>query len=75
MSELIEVTVPLGGGRDYPVLVGDGALESLPDLVPDHARRVAVVTQSGIGIASTGMVVCSSSPWRRVPWRRSFSIW
>ena len=51
MSELIEVTVPLGGGRDYPVLVGDGALESLPDLVPDHARRVAVVTQSGIGEA------------------------
>lgn len=50
MNELIEVTVPLGGGRDYPVLVGDGALESLPDLVPDHARRVAVVTQPGIGI-------------------------
>ncbi len=50
MSELIRVTVPLADGRDYPVVVGDGALVELPSLIPASARRVAVVTQAGIGV-------------------------
>ncbi len=50
MSELIEVTVPLGGGRDYPVLVGDGALESRAARVADHAPRGAGVHPAGLGI-------------------------
>ncbi|MFT4659745.1 MAG: hypothetical protein ACI8V4_003946, partial [Ilumatobacter sp.] len=42
------VTVPLGGGgadRSYPVIVGNGVIAELPDLIPETARRVAVVTQ------------------------------
>jgi 5-deoxy-5-amino-3-dehydroquinate synthase len=45
------VTVPLGGGgadRSYPVIVGNGVIAELPDLIPETARRVAVVTQAGI---------------------------
>lgn len=50
MSDLIRVDVPLGDGRGYPVLVGDGAAGELASLIPGRARRVAVVTQAGIGI-------------------------
>jgi len=49
MSELSEVLVGLGD-RSYRVLVGPGAIECLPDLIPGSARRAAVVTQSGIGV-------------------------
>jgi len=49
MSDMIEVVVGLGD-RSYRVLVGPGAVESLPDLIPDSARRAAVVTQPGIGV-------------------------
>jgi 5-deoxy-5-amino-3-dehydroquinate synthase len=38
------------GDRSYEVLVGPGAIDALPDLVPDRARRVAVVTQAGIPV-------------------------
>ncbi|MFK8026122.1 MAG: 3-dehydroquinate synthase [Ilumatobacter sp.] len=41
------VTVPLAD-RTYDVLVGHGATESLHEVIPDSARRVAVVTQPGI---------------------------
>jgi 5-deoxy-5-amino-3-dehydroquinate synthase len=47
---VIEVRVPLGGGRDYPVLVGDGARHELPAVLPPTVRRVAVVTQEGIDV-------------------------
>lgn len=50
MSDLLTVTVELGAGRSYPVVVGDGALGALPDLVPPAAGRVAVVTQDGIDV-------------------------
>jgi 5-deoxy-5-amino-3-dehydroquinate synthase len=43
----VDVTVP--GGR-YPVVVGAGAAAKLADLVPTSARRVAVVSQPGIGL-------------------------
>ena len=49
MSSLIEVEVPLGD-RSYTVIVGDGAVESLPQLVPERAQRAAIVTQPGIGL-------------------------
>ena len=45
---MIEVRVPLGEGRDYPVLVGDGARRELAQVLPPRSRRVAVVTQDGI---------------------------
>jgi 5-deoxy-5-amino-3-dehydroquinate synthase len=45
---VIEVRVPLGQGRDYPVLVGEDARHALASVVPAGARRVAVVTQEGI---------------------------
>ena len=42
----VDVTTP---GGAYPVIVGAGARASLPGLLSPVARRVAVVTQSGIG--------------------------
>ncbi len=44
---MIAVTVPLAD-RSYEALVGHGVRDRLPDLVPERARRVAVVTQEGI---------------------------
>jgi len=44
------VTVELGE-RSYDVLVGPGAHHRLPDVLPPGARRAAIVTQAGIGIA------------------------
>lgn len=43
------VTVPLGDRR-YDVHVGHGARARLADVLPESARRVAVVTQAGIGV-------------------------
>jgi 5-deoxy-5-amino-3-dehydroquinate synthase len=37
--------------RSYDVVVGAGAVGSLPDLLPPGARRAAVVTQEGIDFA------------------------
>jgi 5-deoxy-5-amino-3-dehydroquinate synthase len=45
---LRRVPVPLGD-RSYPVLVGRGARHELPGVLPDGARRVAVVTQESVG--------------------------
>ncbi len=42
--------VELGDGRSYPVIVGRGVLGQLPGLVPERSRRVAIVTQAGIGV-------------------------
>jgi 5-deoxy-5-amino-3-dehydroquinate synthase len=36
--------------RSYPVIVGDGVLGELGGLLPQRARRAAVVTQANIGI-------------------------
>jgi 5-deoxy-5-amino-3-dehydroquinate synthase len=36
------------GARGYDVLVGDGAIASVGDLLPPGTRRVAVVTQEGV---------------------------
>jgi 5-deoxy-5-amino-3-dehydroquinate synthase len=44
----IVVEVPVAGGA-YPVLVGAGARAELAGLLDSGARRVAVVTQAGIG--------------------------
>ena len=43
----VEVPVP---GRSYEALVGRGILSEVAALVPERARRVAVVTQTGIDI-------------------------
>ncbi|MFZ4517716.1 MAG: 3-dehydroquinate synthase family protein [Microthrixaceae bacterium] len=47
---LIEELVELPDGRTCPVLIGDGAVEALADVLPPSARRVAVVTQPGIPV-------------------------
>lgn len=39
-----------GDDRTYPVVVGRGAVDRLASLLPDGVRRVAIVTQEGIGI-------------------------
>ncbi len=44
-----EVEVRLADGRAYPVVVGAGARSRLASLLPAGTRRVAVVTQPGIG--------------------------
>ncbi len=46
---LLAVEVPLPD-RSYTALVGDGAIESLGELIPSDARRAAIVTQPGIGV-------------------------
>ena len=43
-------TVVLGDGRTYPVIVGRGVLSELSSVIPDRAKRVAIITQPGIGI-------------------------
>ena len=48
---MITVPVPLGGGRDYDVLVGAGARDELARVVAERvvgAARAAVVTQSAL---------------------------
>ncbi|NNE13105.1 MAG: 3-dehydroquinate synthase [Ilumatobacter sp.] len=47
MSELRRLHVPLAD-RSYDVLVGYGAAEFLGTLIPEAARRAAIVTQEGI---------------------------
>ncbi len=47
---MITVEVPLSGGRAYPVLVGEGILDELAAVLPDGARRIAVVTQREIPV-------------------------
>jgi 5-deoxy-5-amino-3-dehydroquinate synthase len=54
---MITIPVVLGGpsgeqseDRSYDVLIGPGAIDALPDLLPERARRVAVVTQPGIPV-------------------------
>jgi 5-deoxy-5-amino-3-dehydroquinate synthase len=37
------------GERGYDVVVGRGAIASLPEVLPSTARRAAVVTQRGVG--------------------------
>ena len=44
---MITVTVELGD-RSYPVIVGAGARHELASVLPEKARRAAVVTQAGI---------------------------
>ena len=42
------VTVPVElAERSYDVLVGPGAVEALAEVLPERARRAAVVTQAG----------------------------
>jgi 5-deoxy-5-amino-3-dehydroquinate synthase len=45
----LTVEVPVPGGA-YPVVVGAGVRRGLPGLLDPGARRVAVVTQAGIGL-------------------------
>jgi 5-deoxy-5-amino-3-dehydroquinate synthase len=40
------------GDRSYDVVIGHGAVEALPGLLPAGAKRAAVVTQDGIGFAA-----------------------
>lgn len=47
---MIIVPVPLAD-RPYEVHVGHGARHELAGVIPASARRVAIVTQSGIGVA------------------------
>ncbi|MEO6570366.1 MAG: 3-dehydroquinate synthase family protein [Ilumatobacteraceae bacterium] len=49
MSEIRRVTVPIEG-RSYDVIVGHGAATYLGTLLPDTARRAAVVTQHEVPI-------------------------
>jgi 5-deoxy-5-amino-3-dehydroquinate synthase len=49
--DLLRVSVDLPDGRRSPVVVGSGALRALPELLPDAARRVALVTQADIPVA------------------------
>ena len=48
-GDALVVEVPVAGGA-YPVVVGAGVRRRLPGLLDRGARRVAVVTQAGIGL-------------------------
>jgi len=60
MTDLNRVRVDLGD-RAYDVLVGSGAIENLPELVPAGVKRVAVVSQRGIPMADTAVEVARRS--------------
>ena len=47
---MITVNVDLGD-RSYPVVIGSGARHELPGRLDARARRVAIVTQSGVALA------------------------
>lgn len=42
--------VDLADGRSYPVIIGPGARHRLAEFVPERARKIAVITQEGIGV-------------------------
>ncbi len=42
--------VELDGGRGYPIVVGRGVRNELAHHLPERAKRVAVITQPGVGI-------------------------
>ena len=46
-----EVKVELPSGIEYPVVIGNGAMDRLPSLIPFGAHRAAIVTQAKIGIS------------------------
>ena len=48
---MIEIKVPLGEGREYPVLVGANAREELDSVLPKDSQRVAIITQENIGVS------------------------
>ena len=48
---MIEIKVPLGEGREYPVLVGVNAREELDSVLPKDSQRVAIITQENIGVS------------------------
>lgn len=60
MGELNRVRVDLAD-RAYDVLVGSGAIESLPDLVPTGVKRIVVVSQRGIPMADTTVDIAQRS--------------
>ncbi len=50
-EEWRRLSVPLGGGRSYPVVVGDGAIDTLRGLIAEvtpNAKRVVIVTDAGL---------------------------
>jgi len=49
-SAIETVTVKLDGGRQYPVLVGRGATDKLASLIPNGAKRAAIITQQAVGV-------------------------
>ena len=57
MSDFRREQVQVGGGRDYDVVVGDGARHELASVIPKGAQRVAIVTQASIGPAGAGISV------------------
>ncbi len=48
-NRLVE-EVSLSDGRGYPVIVGRGVIGELASLIPERAKRAAIITQAGIGI-------------------------
>ena len=49
-TDLFVERVELDGGRGYPVVVGRGVIADLASYLPEGAKRVAIVTQAGIGV-------------------------
>lgn len=52
---LHRVRVPLAE-RSYDVVVGPGAVDELPSIIDERARRALVVTQEGIPVDVTGLL-------------------
>lgn len=47
---MISLSVPLPGGREYPVFVGPGERSQVNELLPQRAQRVAIITQANIPV-------------------------
>ncbi len=49
-SRRLVETVAFDDGRSYPIQIGRGVVDLLPELISPRARKVAIVTQESIGL-------------------------
>ena len=47
---VVTETVVFDDGRAYPIHVGRGVVELLPEIIPERAKKVAVITQESVGV-------------------------
>ena len=49
-ARILTETVAFDDGRSYPIHIGRGAIRLLPEVLPERAERVAVISQAAVGL-------------------------